>query len=76
MTQQDFSNYSVVMDLELNLLEEKIKQVVEINRQLREENHQIRLRLASLEGERRRHSERIKEAKARLENILVHLPQE
>ena len=75
LTQQDFSNYSALMDAEFATLEDKIRQAANLCRKLRDENHDLRLQLASLENDRRHLSEKIDGARSRLEGLLQRIPE-
>ena len=60
---------------ELNLLESKIAQVAALCRSLRSENHELRERLASVETDKERLTERMAAACARLEQLAQQLPE-
>ena len=64
------------MQAELNLLESKINQLVELTAQLRAENHILRQDLAKALSHARLSDDKINIAKERLENILDTLPDE
>lgn len=75
LTQQDFGLYSVPMDAELAALEQRIRQTVDLCRHLRDENEGLRLKLASLDNEKRELAERIDSARDRLEALLKQFPE-
>jgi len=75
LTQQDFSNYSALMDAELAALEDKIRQATSLCRRLRDENRDLRLQVAALEHDRRNLSEKIDGARSRLEGLLQRIPE-
>jgi cell division protein ZapB len=75
LTQQKFPSYSVPMDAELAALEEKIKQTAALCKQLREENRELRTRLAVLASDKNRLAERVDGARARLETLLKQIPE-
>ncbi len=75
MTQQIFSNYSVPMNTELTALEEKIRQAIQLCRRLREENSDLRQQVVKLESDRKRLSDKIDGAAARVENLLARFPE-
>ncbi len=75
LTQQDFSNYSAVMDAEFTTLEDKIRQAANLCRKLRDENRDLRQQLVTLEDDRRQLSEKIDGARNRLEGLLQRIPE-
>jgi cell division protein ZapB len=64
------------MEAELNSLEEKLKQVVEVCHRLREDNQQLRQQLASALNQTRRLEEKINNATTRLESLLDQIPED
>ncbi len=62
------------MNQELSALEERIEQFVAFSQGLRTENQELRLRVASLEGERDRLKEKIETACVRLETLAEKFP--
>ena len=64
------------MDVELKSLEDKISQFVALCKQLRVDNHQLRQQLASAQNENKQLSEKIVDAKMRLETLLTQMPEE
>jgi len=64
------------MENELNALESKLGLLIQANRQLRAENHQLRQELAHALSSNRQYSDKVNSAKARLEKLLVTLPQD
>lgn len=64
------------MQGELNILESKLAQLVELTRRMRAENHQLRQDLAEALSHARQSDDKINNAKSRLENILAKLPDE
>ena len=64
------------MENELNALESKLGLLIQANRQLRAENHQLRQELAHALSSNRQYSDKMNSAKARLEKLLVTLPQD
>lgn len=63
------------MNGELAELEEMVGQVLALCQSLRSENQELRARLAGLEGEKRKLSEKIDVASSRLELLIEGLPQ-
>ena len=64
------------MDADLKSLEDKINQFVALCQRLRADNHQLRQQLASAQNESKQMSEKIGDAKTRLETLLTHIPEE
>ncbi len=63
------------MENELNALESKLAQLIQVNGQLRGENQQLRQELAHALSSNRQYSDKMNKAKARLEKLLVSLPE-
>ena len=76
MTNQHFPNYSRRMETELNALESKLTQLIQVSGKLRAENHQLRQELAHALSDNRLCSDKIDSAKERLEKLLSTLPEE
>lgn len=76
MTKRDFSNYSVAMEAELKVLEDKIVQLVQLNQRLRAENLQVRQQLVSVQNDNKSLSEKMTSAKSRLEALLDQIPED
>jgi cell division protein ZapB len=64
------------METELTALEERIRQFAEFCVRLRDENQELRTRVASLEGENRRLASKVDAARTRLEDLVKHIPEE
>lgn len=64
------------MQTELNLLESKLGQLVQLTQRLRTENHQLRQELATALSQDRQSNDKIDSARARLERLLAQLPEE
>ena len=64
------------MDAELTALEERIRQFAEFCVRLRDENQVLRTRVAGLEGDNRRLSDKVEAARMRLEDLVKHIPEE
>lgn len=64
------------MDADISSLERKVEQVADYCRQLREENHALRQRVASLEQEKQALVERMGTARTRLASMMDRLPAE
>ena len=63
------------MDTELSALEEKLAQVVQRLKALREENRDLRQQLATRTDEGARLSEKLAAAKSRIEALLKQIPE-
>lgn len=64
------------MENELNALENKLRQLIQVSSQLRTENHQLRQELAHALSENRLCNDKITSATDRLEKLLATLPEE
>jgi len=62
------------MDAELDSLDAKIGQLVQLCHRLRKENSDLRQELAAAQILNRQLSERIEAARARLESLLTRIP--
>ena len=60
---------------ELDMLENKVAQVVSLCRALRSENNLLRQQLASAESEKIRLAERMEQARERVEQLAQRLPE-
>ncbi|HZW26575.1 MAG TPA: hypothetical protein VFF26_13940 [Gallionella sp.] len=63
------------METELNALEAKLTQLIQVSGSLRAENHQLRQELAHALSNNRLCSDKIDSAKERLEKLLATLPE-
>ena len=64
------------MEAELNSLDEKINQLVQLCHRLRTDNHDLRQQLAAAQNESKQLTDKIESARARLENLLTRLPED
>lgn len=64
------------MENELNALETKLAQLIRISGELRAENHRLRQELAHALSNNRQCNDKMETAKARLEKLLLTLPEE
>ncbi len=64
------------METELNALESKLAQLIQVSGKLRAENHQLRQELAHALSNNRLCSDKVDSAKVRLEKLLATLPEE
>ena len=62
------------MQTELDTLESKLAQLVQLGQRLRVENHQLRQELAIALSQGRQYNDKIESARKRLENLLAQLP--
>ncbi|HWQ38982.1 MAG TPA: hypothetical protein VNM24_10305 [Burkholderiales bacterium] len=75
LTLLDFQNYSVPMEADLNALDQKIHQLVQLCQRLRKDNSELRQQLASARNENKRLAEKIGAARNRLEALLEQVPE-
>ena len=64
------------MQAELDTLESKLAQLVQLSQRLRAENHHLRQELAQALSQSRQSHDKIDGAKTRLEQLLAQLPEE
>jgi cell division protein ZapB len=64
------------MEAELDSLDEKINQLVQLCHRLRRDNHELRQHLAAATNESKQLSEKIENARSRLESLLSRLPED
>jgi regulator of replication initiation timing len=64
------------MENELNALEVKLAQLIKVNGALRGENNELRQELAHALSSNRLYADKMSIAKARLEKLLVTLPED
>jgi len=76
LTHQDFLHYSVAVEAELDILDEKISQLVKLCHRLRTDNQELRQQLAAAQSANKQLSEKIATARTRLETLLTRLPEE
>jgi cell division protein ZapB len=62
------------VEAELNSLEAKVAQFVDLCERLRAENRELRQKLAAAQSDAKRLNEKIDGAKSRLEGLLNRLP--
>jgi cell division protein ZapB len=61
---------------ELDSLEHKLAQLVQVSQRLRAENHQLRQALAESESRHRQCNDKLNSAKTRLKKLLTQLPKD
>lgn len=64
------------MDSELNVFEERLRQLIGLAERLREENGQLRQQLVTAQNDNKLLRDRVTAARARLEALLGRLPQD
>ncbi|MFM1911215.1 MAG: hypothetical protein RJB18_606 [Pseudomonadota bacterium] len=64
------------MDADLKALEEKISQLVQLCKSLREDNTELRQSLALVQGAERDLKARMQQAQIRIESIMDRLPED
>jgi len=63
------------MQAEMKALEDKVAQIVQVCRQLRAENMQLRQQLAAAQNDSKRLGDKIQGAQSRLEALLERIPE-
>ena len=64
------------MQNELNILESKLAQLVQMSQHLRTENNRLRQELATALSHGRQCNDKIESARARIEHLLAQLPED
>ncbi len=64
------------MQTELDTLENKLAQLVQLSQRLRVENHQLRQELATALSQGRQFNDKMENARKRLESLLAQLPED
>ncbi len=64
------------MENELNALEAKLAQLIQMSGKLRSDNHQLRQELAHALSTNRQYGDKMESAKARLNKLLTTLPED
>ncbi|BBP05876.1 hypothetical protein TPL01_07840 [Sulfuriferula plumbiphila] len=64
------------MESELNALESKIQQMVQLCQNLRTENQKLRQQIAAATGEQKLLAERMTQARVRIEALLEKIPED
>jgi cell division protein ZapB len=63
------------MEEQLAALEEKVRQAAQLCQRLRDENRELRLKLAAAQSDKKQLSEKIDGACTRLETLLKQIPE-
>jgi len=66
----------VPVEAELDILDEKISQLVKLCHRLRTDNQELRQQLAAAQSANKQLNEKIATARTRLETLLTRLPEE
>lgn len=74
MTRENDGNYSADMQAELDTLESKLAQMLERYQSMREETLKLRQQVVSLESNNKLLSDRLAEARSRMEALLNKIP--
>ncbi len=74
LTRENAANYSADMQAELDALETKLAQVLERYQSMRGENLKLRQQVVALENGNKQLSERLEEARGRMETLFNKLP--
>jgi cell division protein ZapB len=64
------------MHSELDVLDQKLAQLVQLTQRLRAENLQLRQEVAAAVSQQRKSQDKVSEAAQRLENLLSQLPED
>ncbi len=74
LTRENAGNYSAGMQAELDTLESKLAQMLERYRAMREETLKLRQQVVVLESNNKQLSDRLDEARTRMETLLNKIP--
>ena len=66
----------MAVEAELDILDEKISQLVKLCHRLRTDNQELRQQLAAAKSANKQLNEKIANARTRLETLLTRLPEE
>ena len=75
MTLFVFAAYSASMEEQLSALEDRIRLAADLCQRQRLENNELRQQLAQLHNENKRLTEKISDARERLEGLLLQIPE-
>lgn len=73
---QNFYNYSVAMERELDALDEKVQLLLQLCERLRRDNGALRQQLATARSENDRLNQKISTAATRLETLITQVPED
>jgi cell division protein ZapB len=74
LTRENAGNYSADMQAELDTLESKLAQMLERYQAMREETLKLRQQVVILESNNKQLSDRLEDARARMEALLHRIP--
>jgi len=74
LTRENAGNYSAGMQAELDALENKLAQILERYQGMRVENLRLRQQLVAMENANKQLSDRLTEARGRMESLLNKIP--
>jgi cell division protein ZapB len=64
------------MEAELNTLDDKLSQLVQLCHRLRNDNNELRQELAAAQNQNKQLTEKIESARQRLETLLSRIPED
>ncbi len=64
------------MEVELNTLDDKLSQLVQLCHRLRNDNNELRQELAAAQNQNKQLTEKIESARQRLETLLSRIPED
>ena len=64
------------MEAELNTLDDKLSQLVQLCHRLRNDNNELRQDLAAAQNQNKQLTDKIESARQRLENLLSRIPED
>jgi cell division protein ZapB len=76
LTCRDFGHYSVPMEAELDVLEAKLTQLVQLCHHLRKDNSELRQQLVATQNQNKQLTDKIEGARHRLELLLSRIPED
>jgi cell division protein ZapB len=74
LTREDPDHYSVPMEAELDTLDAKITQLIQLCQRLREDNSDLRQQLVATQNQNKQLTDKIEGARNRLEALLSRIP--
>jgi predicted nucleic acid-binding Zn-ribbon protein len=74
LTRENAANYSATMQAEMDALENRLAQILERYQTMRAENSKLRQQVVALENANKGLTEKLDEARGRMENLFNKLP--